>query len=63
MMSTLFLNKYVLSVCTKAAVSSILLRGVISESSSFGIDDHAFSSRMLTTCAGYRRVLEKAVFR
>ena len=52
MMSMLFLNKYVLNVCTKAAVSSILLRGVISESSSLGIDDHAFSSKMLTTCAG-----------
>lgn len=58
-MSTLFLNRYVLNVCTKAAVSSILLRGVISESNSFGIDDHAFSSKMLTTCAGYKGALEK----
>lgn len=34
--------------------SCVLLRGVILESNCDGTYSHAFSSRILTTCAGYR---------
>lgn len=51
-MSALFLNRYVLNVCTNAAVSDELVRGVISELSCEGIAAQAFSSRVLATWVG-----------
>ena len=59
MISELFSNRKVHKVESSVDVSTFSSRGVICESICDGIEAHAFSSNILTTCAGCVEISER----